>query len=37
MQDLESNNWIILDTLTNICLKYANLNVMTNQILTFFE
>ena len=37
MQDLENNNWIILDTLTNICQQYANLNVMTSQILTTFK
>ena len=36
MQDLENNNWIISDTLTN-SQKYGNLNVMTNQILTTFE
>ena len=32
MQYLENNHWIILDTLTNICYKYASLNVMINQI-----
>ena len=37
IQNLENNNQIILDTLTNICQKYANLNVMTNQFLTTFE
>ena len=29
MQDLESNNWIILDSLGNIYAIYANLTVMT--------
>ena len=29
MQDLENNNWIILDPLGNIFEIYANLTVMT--------
>ena len=29
MQDLENNNWIIVDSLGNIYETYANLNVMT--------
>ena len=29
MEDLENNNWIILDPLGNIYEIYANLNVMT--------
>ena len=38
MQDLENNNWIILDKLTNIYLKkICSLNGMTIQFLTTFE
>ena len=32
MQDLENNNWIILDPLVNIYDVYANLNVMTTHL-----
>ena len=36
MQDLENNNWIILDPLGNIYEVRANLNVMTLLILNHF-
>ena len=36
MQDLKNNNWIILDSLGNICEIHANLNVMTLLILNHF-
>ena len=36
MQDLENNNWIILDPLGNIYEIYANLTVMTLFILNRF-
>ena len=29
MQDLENNNWIIIDTLGNVYETYANLTVTT--------
>ena len=38
MQDLENNNWIILDPLENIYEIYVNLNVMNlNQKLNYVE
>ena len=32
MQDLENNNWIILDQLGNIYDVYTNLNLMTTHL-----